>query len=97
MRPLSRRHPIRECLFSFLQHFLLLQYTCADVSNEMKVLEQEVFPHTVLKVLKRPLADMLEVHWRIEEITDTKDLHAHAATTPFEVLTAFDFLSSVES
>lgn len=53
----------------------LLCYTCADVSNEMKVFEQEVFPLTILKVLKRPLADMLEVQRRIEEITDTKDLH----------------------
>lgn len=77
--------------------YFLLQYTCADVSNEMKVFEQEVFPLTILKVLKRPLADMLEVQRRIEEITDTKDLHTNTATTPFEVLTAFDSLSSVES
>lgn len=66
-------------------------------SNEIKVLEQEVFTLTILKVLKRPLADMLEVQRCTEEITDTKDLHARAATSPFEVLTAFDFLSSVES
>lgn len=33
---------------------------------------------------------MLEVHRRIErEITDAEDPHAHAATSPFEVLTAF--------
>lgn len=83
-----------SCMFF---SFFLVQYTCADVSNEMKVLEQEVFWLTILSVLKRPLADMLEVHRRIEEITDTEDLHAHAATSPFEVLTAFDFLSSVES
>lgn len=64
----------------------------------MKVLEREVFQLTILKVLKGPLADTLEVHRRMEEITHTKDLHAHAATTtPFEVMTAFDFLSSVES
>lgn len=58
----------------------------------MKVLEQEVFCLTILRVLKRPLADTLEVQRRVEEITDTQDLHAHAASSPFEVLTAFDFL-----
>lgn len=33
---------------------------------------------------------MLEVWRHMEEITDTEDLRAHAATTPFEVLTVFD-------
>lgn len=54
-------------------------HTCADVSNEMKVLEREVFPLTILKVLKGPHADTLEVHpphWK--EITHGEDLHARA-------------------
>lgn len=67
------------------------------MSNEVRVLEQEAFAPTILKLLRRPLAEMFEVHWHIEEITDTKNLHAPPATTPFEVLTAFDFLSSLES
>lgn len=65
--------------------------------NEVRLLEQEALAQTILKLLRRPLADVLEVHWHIEEITDTKDLHAPPATTPFEVLTAFHFLSSLES
>lgn len=61
------------------------------MSNETKVMEEEVedFPLTILNVLRRPLADMLEVRRHIEEITDTEDLRTHAAT-PFEVLTVFD-------
>lgn len=59
------------------------------MSSETKVLEQEAFPLTILKIL-RPLADMLEVRRHMEEITDTEDLRAHAATSPFEVLTVLD-------
>lgn len=59
------------------------------MSKEMKVMEQEAFPLTILNVLRRPLTDMLEVQRHIEEITDTEDLRTHAAT-PFEVLTVFD-------
>lgn len=65
------------------------------MSNETKVMEQDVFPLTILNVLRRPLADMLEVQRHIEEITDSEDLRAHAAT-PFEVLTVFDPPTSAE-
>lgn len=100
MRPLYRRISyLRACFPSpAFNPFFLLWCTCADVSNEMKVSEQEVFWLTILGVLKRPLADMLEVHRRIErEITDAEDPHTHAATSPFEVLTAFGFHSTVEN
>lgn len=54
--------------------------------NETKVLQQEAFPLTILKVLRRPPVDVLEVRRHVEEITDAEDLRAHAATTAFEVL-----------
>lgn len=97
MRPPMRRYPICLCFSPLLLYiFLRLQFTCTHLSNEMEVLEREVFWLTILRLLNRLLADMLEVHQRIEEITDTQDLHIHAATSPFEVLTALSFLFSVE-